>query len=155
MIRIKHKPRDGGAEKVTYNGIKFKSKLEMFCYKQLESSGLYFEYESKTFLLIDKFKPNIPVYKYSESTKKIEQNFVSIKHTTYTPDFIIKYKKDDNEYIVVECKGIETDNWKMKWKLLRKDIHNTNYPFIKALFVVKNQTQIKESIQLIKELLSH
>lgn len=38
-----------------------------------------------------------------------------VKIGTYIIDFVIEHNDGELEYI--ECKGFETDTWKMKWKL--------------------------------------
>lgn len=145
--------KDGGAVKCEYNGIKFKSKIEMFCYKELEKSGLSFSYEDVTIVLMDGFRPIVPVYKFSHKTNKLTIDLSAVRATTYTPDFVIikTYPDETIGRLIIECKGVEMDNWKMKWKILRKQIHSgtTN---IEALFVVKNQGQVKECIDIIKVL---
>ena len=147
------KTKDGGAVKCEYNGIKFKSKIEMFCYKELEKSGLSFSYENVTIVLLTGFRPTVPVYKFSSKTNKLTVDLTVVRPTTYTPDFVVIKTYPDKTIgrVIIECKGVEMDNWKMKWKILRKQIHSetTN---IEALFVVKNQSQVKECIDVIKGL---
>lgn len=145
--------KDGGAVKCEYNGVEFKSKIEMFCYKELEKSGLTFSYEDVTIMLIEGFRPTVPVYKYSLKTGGMTLDLTMVRATTYTPDFVVikSYPDQTIGRFIIECKGIEMDNWKMKWKLLREQIH-TRATNIEALFVVKNQGQVKECIEIIKGL---
>ena len=44
------------ATATTFNGIKFKSKLEKFTYQCLRVAGIPFQYEQVRFTIIDKFK---------------------------------------------------------------------------------------------------
>ena len=45
------------AQKHVYDGVKFDSGLEVFCYKQLKASGIAFEYNTMSFVLADSYKP--------------------------------------------------------------------------------------------------
>lgn len=149
-----NRAKDGGAVKCEYNGVKFKSKIEMFCYKELEKSKLTFSYENVTIMLIEGFKPIIPVYKYSAKTLGLTLDLTTVRSTTYTPDFVVikTYPGNIIKRFVIECKGVEMDNWKMKWKMLRKQMHVDKSNNIAALFVVKNQGQVKECIKIIESL---
>ena len=42
-----------------YDGISFKSKLEVYCYKKLKENGIPFEYEPKVYTLFVGNKPNL------------------------------------------------------------------------------------------------
>ena len=70
------------SEASEYDGIKFRSKLEVYCYKKLKENKIKAKYESKSFKLIDKFTYN------GESVQKM----------SYTPDFVGKN-------FIIECKG--------------------------------------------------
>lgn len=85
IIRKKAEPSKGKVRNATVvecDGITFKSKLEMYCYKKLKEHKINATYEGKTFVLIDAFEYN------SEKVRKM----------TYTPDFV----SDD---FIIECKG--------------------------------------------------
>jgi len=74
------------ATPLTYNGIKFRSKLEVYCYKQLKNSNINAEYEPITYTILEGFNFN---------DKKVQ----GIK---YTPDFV-------GEDFIIECKGWMND----------------------------------------------
>jgi hypothetical protein len=154
MFKLKRNKRVINATECSYNGIKFKSKLELYCYNQLEGSGLDFSYEYKTFTLIEKFKPIIPLYQFNKKTNSINEDLSTIRASTNTPDFIIISSKDGNPHIyILECKGMMTDSWVIKWKLLRHQLHNEpNY--VDALFIAKNQSEIRQCIDIIKNLIN-
>ncbi len=40
----------------TYDGIEFKSALELYCYKRLKDNGFDFQYESESITLVDGFR---------------------------------------------------------------------------------------------------
>ena len=86
-------------EVVEYNGKKFRSSLEIQTAKVLDSLGIPYLYEERKIILQDKFR--------SPHQKDM------VRQLTYTPDFIIGP-------IMLECKGFETPEWKIKKKLLFK-----------------------------------
>ena len=95
-----------GNKKVSYNGIKFDSKLELRRYKQLlllEKSGSisFLELQPK-FVLQDKF------YVIKNGKKQC------IKKLTYSADF--RYM-ENGRLVIEDTKGHETDKYKIKRKL--------------------------------------
>lgn len=82
-----------------YNGRKFRSTLEAETAKALDAMGIPYEYESRKIELLEGFR--------SPFQKK------KVIGITYTPDFIIGP-------IMLECKGFETPEWKIKKKLVFK-----------------------------------
>jgi fructose-1,6-bisphosphatase/sedoheptulose 1,7-bisphosphatase-like protein len=73
--------------KLEYKGIKFKSKLEVYCYQKLEEAGITFTYEGITYELLPQIE-----FKYNDKTTN------TVLPLTYTPDFV---GKD----FIIECKG--------------------------------------------------
>ena len=84
---------------IEYGGRKFRSSLEIQTAKVLDSLGIPYLYEEKKIILQDKFR--CPYQKDM------------VRQVTYIPDFIIGS-------IMLECKGFETPEWKIKKKLLFK-----------------------------------
>lgn len=121
------------ATRVEYDGIKFRSKLELFTYKELKKNNISFEYEKKTFVLMDKF----------------ELSGEKIRPITYTPDFT----SGDISTWVIECKGFSNDVWPLKWKLFKRHLYTISLITKKSpdLYIVKNQKEVIEVIQKIKE----
>jgi hypothetical protein len=72
---------------------------------------------------------------------KFEYKGFKLRPITYTPDFT------DYDFII-ECKGYETDVFKIKWKLFKNYLvqHNMNYD----LYMPKNHKEVDESILEIK-----
>ena len=68
-----------------------------------------------------------------------------VRAITYTPDFLCP----DRAWII-ECKGYANDRFPLKWKMFKKLLKETN-PNCK-LFVPKNQKQVLETIEIIKNL---
>ena len=133
------------ATQCEYDGKKFKSKLEMFCYKELKLAKLDFTYEENTYELINSFYPAIPVYELDKKTRLLKPDLTKIRACTYTPDFVVK---KNGKVFIIEVKGMEQDAFKLKWKMFRQYIQN--FSTCDALFLVKNQKQVKECIEIIK-----
>lgn len=131
------------ATPLEYNGLKFKSKLEVFCFKQLVENNIKASYEDHTFSLMEKYI--FKGYEYPERRTKIVQPI------TYTPDFVIDR---DNMTIIIECKGFRNDIFPVKWKLFKSVLNNIpNKTFY--LFLPKNQKQVLETIEQIKTILNN
>ena len=86
-------------EVIEYNGKKFRSSLEVQTAKVLDALGIPYLYEERKIILQDKFR--------SPHQKEM------VRALSYTPDFIIGP-------IMLECKGFETPEWKIKKKILFK-----------------------------------
>lgn len=88
-----------GNTKIVVDGVKFDSKLEMYCYDLLTQNKFDFEFQKKI-ILIDSFR----------------YNKVAIRPITLTVDFVVK-----NNYIdyYIDIKGFATDVSKIKYKMLR------------------------------------
>lgn len=82
-----------------YKGKHFRSTLEAQTAKALDALGIPFAYEERKIELLEGFRSPFQKDK--------------VRGITYTPDFIIGP-------IMLECKGFETPEWKLKKKLLFK-----------------------------------
>lgn len=147
-IRRKNKP-SGKIRNVTpliIDGINFKSKLEGYCYQQLKANGIPFRYEQDSFILIDAFSfPNDSWEKGKEKGKKVfKKANPTIRAITYKPDFT---NLDDGW--IIECKGMMTDTFPIRWKLFKRYIVENNLTY--DLYMPRNKKQIEETVNLIKE----
>ena len=86
------------ATPIESDGIQFKSKLELYTYKQLKEAGLEADYESKKYTLLPKF----------------EYNDEQIRPMTFKPDF-----PANNGSFIIECKGFSNDAFPLRWKLFK------------------------------------
>lgn len=82
-----------------WNGTKYRSTLEAETAQTLTALGIPFEYEPRKITLQDGFRSPFQKDK--------------VRALTYKPDFIIGP-------IMLECKGFETPEWKIKKKLIFK-----------------------------------
>ena len=122
------KGKIANATPLTYNKIKFKSKLEVFMYKQLRAAKIKFDYEKQTFVLIEGF---------TYMGKKI-------RSITYTPDFVLK------DYpIIIETKGFMTEVFRIKMKLLKWNLDICGDS--RTIYIPRNQKDCLEVINEIKK----
>ena len=124
--RTKKKGRIKNATPTQYDGIKFRSKLEVYTYKKLKEAKIHAEYEPTHFELIPKF----------------EYQGEKVRAMTYLPDFV---GKD----FIIECKGLMGDSFPLRWKIFKYTLmkQNSNY----KLYLVRNQKQVDELIEKLRD----
>jgi hypothetical protein len=110
-----------------YDGIKFRSQLEIFIYKALKAAGIPSDYEKKSYVLID----------------KCEYNDEKVRPITYKPDFV-----NEELGFLIEVKGIKTDAFVLRWKLFKRYL-SINGPQLE-LFLPRNQKECLEVVELLK-----
>lgn len=131
-----------GAQAVTVDGINFKSKLEVFCYKKLRENGIPFEYEKNKFVLFEGYKPVFNSY-FPDKSGKMAVDMTKIRDITYTPDFV------GSDWII-ETKGKANDVYPVKLKFFRRWLEgNTRY---KLFLEPHNQAQVLQCIEIIKQI---
>lgn len=99
------------------DGIKFRSKLEVYCYTQLQKYGIQAEYEQYKYVIFNGFTYN---------TEKI-------RPITYTPDFVGKT-------FIIECKGMMNQTFPLKWKMFKYFCISNDMQHV--LYLPRNQKQI-------------
>lgn len=137
------------ATPLDYNGIHFKSKLEVVLFKVLEENNLNPQYEPVTFVLIDGWKPVVPFYRRDKKTKQLikeEKKVISVK---YTPDIIFKW----GEYTVfIEAKGMENDVYYLKKKLFRRLLENSYLSDCFPVFAeIKTKREMIDFLEILKK----
>lgn len=140
------------AQSIVIDNIKFKSKLEGYCYQQLKEVGLSPKYEPIKVTLLSGFIPDrvkIITPKKKGSGYNLLHYCNKIRDITYTPDFMVKYK--DN-WIFIETKGKPNDSYPLKKKMFLKYCQdvlskkvNKNIVFMEP----HNQKQVKECVNMI------
>lgn len=137
------------AQESNYDGIKFKSKVEVMVYKTLLQQGFKPFYEPTKYPIWRGFKPEVPTYKPDKQGNLTLQN-TKIIDITYTPDFLFM-GPDNKTVIIMEVKGFQNDTYPMKEKMFRgylEDLlHKSNQSTM--FFQVKNKKQVLEAISLI------
>tara|TARA_R110001592_G_scaffold85820_5_gene253467 strand:+ start:1587 stop:1961 length:375 start_codon:yes stop_codon:yes gene_type:complete len=91
--------RKYGNKKVVVDGIKFDSKLELFCYNLLKEYDIDFEFQRKV-VLFEKFK----------------FNGKTIRAITMLVDFVLSH---NGNTIYLDTKGFATETSKIKYKILK------------------------------------
>lgn len=128
--KAKHKY---GAQKVVAEGEKFDSKIEYFFFQLLTYEKIPFV-QKKKYVLEHGFNYG------NEKIKPIE----------IIPDFSIT-NEGGLLIAIVDTKGVETKDWKIKWKLLKKKLSdlNTSIP----LFTPHNRAECHQVITDLRNLL--
>lgn len=141
------------ATKLEINGIRFKSNLEAYCYKQLLDANINdFQYEQTKFVLQEPFtfsNSSIELYERTVDGKKVRdfgEVTSNIRAITYTPDFVM-IRPDKTGYII-ETKGFRTDQFTLKWKMFKKYLEDNGYKL--SLYAPNNQNNVNRCIQSIK-----
>ena len=138
------------ARRHIYDGITFKSDLEVTTYKALMWEGLNPEYEKHTYIL-QKSKLFPTQYYAPFKDRKLHKlvwglNKYKIISLKYTPDFVFYIGE---KLIVVEVKGYANDRYPYQKKLFFKYLED-HYPN-SAFFEIHNQKQLKAAIEIIKK----
>lgn len=130
-LKLKNKKVINATSKL-YDGIQFRSLLEVYCYRKLKENNLTgFKYEEIVYEIIEGF----------------EYNGEKIRPIKAVPDFI-----DERNRIIIEIKGFETDVSKIKRKLLKRFLRINNLNF--TIYLLKNQKEVNEAIDKIKRTLN-
>lgn len=129
-MKRQKKKKEGKVRNATpteYDGIKFRSKLEMYTYKKLREARINVDYEQHRFELLPAF--------VALSGKKY-------RAMTYLPDFVGKN-------FIIECKGYCTDTWPLRKKLFEYALmrDNLNYDF----YEVHTQKEVDTLVLNLKE----
>ena len=122
------------ATSVEYDGIKFKSKLELTIYKALKEKGLNPLYECNKFILQEGFRPSKPYY-LKGICPKTANGYAKIIQITYTPDFTVKY---DDKILFIEAKGKQNDSYPIKRKLFLNEIDNLPNKYFMEVYSKKD-----------------
>ena len=144
----KYKRRKGkktiNSNKINYDGIKFASGLERYCYIALKKHKIFGGYEDETYQLIEGFEFLDESYERQsngkgEFTQRGKKKILGIK---YTPDFT-------GEDYIIECKGRANESFPLRWKLFKLWLTKNNTG--KTLYKPQNQKEVDRTIQLILE----
>lgn len=130
-----------------YNGIKFKSVVEVMVYKTLLSAGFEPLYEQRKFVIWEGFNPTVQFYNRDKRTRTLKLDDKKLIDITYTPDFTFEYHKT---LIIIEAKGFENDVFPIKKKMFRKYLEHSQQNTI--FFEVYTKKQLLQAIEIIKKL---
>lgn len=134
---------------LVFNGIRFKSLLEVMIYKTLLHEGFEPLYEWVKFVIWEGFKPTVPFYYAKKGSLNDKNARIAAKKKlldiTYTPDFILYY---NDLTVIIEAKGFENDIFPMKKKMFRKYLETFEEKVI--YFEIKTKKQLLEAIEIIR-----
>lgn len=141
-----------------YNGIKFKSQLEVMTYRTLLEKGFTPKYEEEKYILWDGFIPSVPFYTKNKFKRK-NHNIEVLSNSTckdkrpvqcavYVPDFTFDYK---GRHIIVEVKGFSTDTFKYRFKLFRKSLEYREDKDKLEIWEIFTKKQLLDCIRILKE----
>lgn len=139
------------ARKHHFDGIDFKSGLEVDTYKALLKEGLTPEYEKHTYVLQEsRLFPTLHYAPYKD--RKIHKevwglNKYKIISVKYKPDFVFTIR---GKLIVIEVKGWSNDRYPYQKKLFFKWLEDNNPDSV--FFEVHNKVQLKATIEIIKQI---
>lgn len=122
------------ATSVEYDGIKFKSKLELTIYKALREKGLNPLYEYNKFILQEGFRPSKPYY-LKGVCPKTASGYAKIIQITYTPDFTVEY---GDKILFIEAKGKQNDSYPIKRKLFLKYLESISNSYFMEVYSKKD-----------------
>lgn len=132
--------------KCEYKGIKFRSKIELFCYKEIEKLGIDPGYERAKVILQYKFIPKTFVFEPNK-LGNIEANSGMVRDLTYTPDFYFPY---NGCWVVIETKGFARETYNIKRKLFLNSLQESKSQT--WFFEPHNQKQVLQCIEIIKNI---
>lgn len=127
------------------DGVKLRSKLEKKAYQLLTEADLDFEYEPMRFTILNSTK--FPYDSYERVKYKGKNEFKlkskTVPKISYKPDFV-------GDWWIMETKGYETPEFRIRWKLFKKFLTENNLKY--TLFKPHTEKEIKECISIIKRI---
>lgn len=129
-MKRQKKKKEGKVRNATpteYDGIKFRSKLEMYTYKKLREARINADYEQHRFELLPAF--------VALSGKKY-------RAMTYLPDFVGKG-------FIIECKGFPNESWPLRKKLFEYALVRDNLKY--DFYEVHTQKEVDTLVLNLKE----
>jgi len=138
-----------------YDGVKFKSGLELFCYKTLKELEIPFIYQPEKTVLLPSFKTSFKCYEdvgkiYRDEFKKITRStkrfdiIGAVREISYTPDFVCPEGK-----WIMETKGFANDAFPLRWKMFKRFLNSAEYQGM--LMKPETQKEVLECIKLIQD----
>ena len=101
-------------------------------------------YEKKKYVLQEGVHYEAECHEPHKSKGYINNTY-KVRDITYTPDFV-----DPNGKWIIEVKGFANDVFPLKWKMFKKHLMELENPPV--LYLPKNQGQVLQTIELIKQL---
>jgi hypothetical protein len=135
------KPR--AKKELIYDGIKFDSNLEIYCYKQLKANGLEFVYH-KSYGLFPSFKSTVITYDANKNKGPLvyrrTENYQDIEYTT-------DFEANDGSWII-ETKGLLRADAALRIKIFK--YFETQKNRETTFLMPHNKKQVDHTIEIIK-----
>ena len=133
------------SKKVTYDGIKFASGLEVYMYKALKAAKIVAEYEPASYTLLEGFEFGNVCFERQANGKGEykDRGYKKILPIKYKPDFV-------GRDFVIECKGRPNESFPLRWKMF-KSWMSLHAPTI-ALFKPQNQKECDYTVRQIQSM---
>ena len=134
------------AKKCTVDGIELASGLEKYMYLALKKAGVKFEYEPKTYQLLDTFQFDSSAIERQSNGKgdfkdRGDKKVLGIK---YTPDF-------EGDGWTCETKGRANESFPIRYKLFKSWIQNNKPGWL--LLKPQRNSECDEAVNVIKKYL--
>ncbi len=129
---------------------RYKSSIEKYCADQLKEHGIAFDYEEKSFELLDKFRFPHGYWKMTSKAKLMLNRTGSVlQPIRYTPDLWVSQINGDR------TKGYlpSHHDFPMRWKLFLRHILDNDLGY--SVFLAKNSQQVDQAIEQILKIEAH
>lgn len=127
MLKKNQNKKIKNATPIEADGIKFRSKLELYTYKKLKEANIMTEYEQHRYELL-------PAFVFHGK---------KVRAMTYLPDFVGKG-------FIIECKGFSNDAFPLRKKLFEfwLSVHEPETQY----HIVRTQKDVDQLVETLKSL---
>ena len=127
MLKKNQNKKIKNATPIESDGIKFRSKLELYTYKKLKEANIMAEYEQHRYELL-------PAFVFHGK---------KVRAMTYLPDFVGKG-------FIIECKGYANDAFPLRKKLFEfwLSVHEPETQY----HIVRTQKEVDQLVETLKSL---
>jgi hypothetical protein len=148
--KYKKARKQTNAKPKVYNGIKFRSTLEVYMYKLLEKSDISFAYEGQKYVIIEGFNsPNTSYERFLNGKGDFkDRGNKKFANMHYTPDFTPPI--DEELKWVIEVKGRAMPDFSRTWKLFKKWIAVRGLDTV--LLMPRTEKECRETMKIIESI---
>ena len=145
MPRRRKKARNPrGGTRVMLDGMEFRSKLELYCYRALKKEKLFDKYEQESWVLLEPTTIQNRCYERQSNGKgEFKLRSSAVREITYTPDF-------SGKDFIIEVKGKANEAFPLRYKMFKSKLSESGDT--RNLYKPQSQKDIDEMIQIIKSL---
>ena len=135
-----------------FEGIEFKSNLEKRAYQIYTEAGFNPQYEPIKYELMASHRLSDYTLFYKPHKMTLQCSSKVLRSISYTPDFIFTYK---GIKIIVDTKGKPNETYPLKLKLFLAQLDKDENTGPVVFFEPHSVRQIKQSVEIIKNLTYH